>query len=122
MFSVIVKIEPDPGPGPSKKKKPNDRKFPLAWKLRYGSWLRYDGGLNLMFCTICEKHDKAKGPWVNSTNNFRLKSLHVHLKSAEHKEAVELLDPNQKSLLPRLLHHRKKETGPSLAHCKQYIG
>ena len=60
--------------------------------------MRYDEGLNLMFCTICEKHSKSKGPWVNGTNNFRLKSLHVHLKSAEHKQAVESVDPSQKSL------------------------
>ena len=50
-----------------------------------------------MFCAICEKHEKAKGPWVNGTNNFRLKSLLVHLKSAEHKAAVESLLPSTAS-------------------------
>ena len=51
-----------------------------------------------MFCAICEKREKARGPCINGTNNFRLKSLFVHLKSAEHKAAVESLDPCQKSL------------------------
>jgi hypothetical protein len=98
MLVLLLKIEPASGPSQHKKRKSNGRKFPLVWKMKYQSWLRYDEGLNLMFCTICEKHEKAKGPWVNGTNNFRLKSLHVHLKSVEHKAAVESVDPCQQSL------------------------
>lgn len=104
-ISVFAKV--DSGPGPSKKQKVS-RKFPQAWKTKFRSWLRYDEGRNLMFCTLCEKHCKV-GPWVNGTDNFRLKTLETRVRSNEHKAALPAEAPGQQ-VLPATLtaaqHHR----------------
>ena len=104
-ISLFAKV--DSGPGPSKKQKVS-RKFPQARKTKFRSWLRYDEGRNLMFCTLCEKHCKV-GPWVNGTDNFRLETLETHLRSNEHKAALPAEAPGQQ-VLPATLtaaqHHR----------------
>lgn len=86
-ISVFAKV--DSGPGPSKKQKVS-QKFPQAWKTKFQSWLRYNEGRNLMFCTLCEKHCKV-GPWVNGTNNFGLKTLETQVRSTISKARVSVL-------------------------------
>ena len=82
---------------PRPSKRPKRRAFPLSWKVQFESWMRYNEGLNLMVCTLCEKHDK-RSPWVTGTDNFRMKTVNKHLNSSEHKEAMATEAPGQQAL------------------------
>lgn len=67
-----------------------------------------------MFCTLCEKHCTV-GPWVNGTDNFRLKTLEMHVRSNEHKAALAAEAPGQQVLPATLTAAQHCRNGPIIA-------
>ena len=55
------------------------QRFPKAWLTTY-SWLSYDAIDNSMHCRLCKKQ-RGDGVWVTGTQNFRIKSVTLHVTS-----------------------------------------
>ena len=67
-----------------------------------------------MFCTLCEKHCKV-GPWVNGTDNFRLRTLETQLTRNEHKAALAAEAPGQQVLPAMLTAAQHRRNGSIIA-------
>ena len=81
------------------------RTFQVKWLQEY-KWLSYEDGK--MLCQLCIKADKANS-FTKGSSNFRTSNLKEHLKTADHRLAVQvpILQKNQERVMGKMLNDRE---------------
>lgn len=70
------------------KKETEQRNFQSKW-LTLKPWLRYDPSKNVVTCNICIKAKKCNS-FTKGNSNFKTSSLQDHLRSNDHKIALQV--------------------------------
>jgi len=64
-----------------------ERSFVQSWLERF-SWLMFDSSRNVMFCLLCQKHNKNNA-FTDGCHNFRRDNLNKHVVTNDHKYCVQ---------------------------------
>ncbi|XP_013386636.1 uncharacterized protein LOC106156073 isoform X3 [Lingula anatina] len=67
-------------------KKSKKREFKESWRAKFG-WIQYDSQREMMFCTLCQKHNKINA-FTKGCTTIKKDNASKHELISDHKEAV----------------------------------